>query len=480
MKVALLIAGYLRTFKDNIPNLKSQVLDKFENVDIYIHITKNGDKEDRYLNINENVDYITEILNPICLLYEDNFNLSKDKTINNTLNLWSKYHKLNEIKIENEKTYGEYDLVIKYRPDLNIISDDVFLEDFKKDTVYLPMDSKMDKKKLSKNDDMYICDIFAYGNSKTMNRYFEIYESLNFLISRYNTGVSESLLYYYLSDNSINFEKILIDYNIILSMCNVFAIAGDSGSGKTTLGNLLKKYFSSSFLLECDRYHKWERGDENWKKFTHLNPESNYLTKMNEDIFDLKIGNTIYQVDYDHKSGKFTEPEKIDCSDNIIMCGLHSLYSSNNEVYNIKIFVDTDDVLKHTWKIKRDMVKRGYTKEEVLRQIELRKKDYYEFVYPQRNISDIVVNFFTDSKEINLENDPKIFLRLLISRKYNIKKILNRFLEEKIDFKTSLDDNFSEVVFTKYDKCDITNDSTNSYYDYIIFFILSLNKNVDF
>lgn len=476
MNVALLISGYLRTFNDNIPNLKSQVLDKFENVDVYIHITKNSNKEDRYLNNDENIEYLTEVLNPICLLNEDNFVLSDDKTINNTLNSWIKYHKLNEIKKENEKNYGKYDLVIKYRPDLNIISDDIFIEDISKDVVYLPEDSKMDKDKLSNKDDEYICDIFSYGNSKTMDKYFGIYERLNSLIQKHKTGISETLLYHHLIDNHIDFKKIQIDYNIILSKCNVFAIAGDSGSGKTTLGNILKNYFSSSFLLECDRYHKWERGDDNWSKFTHLNTESNYLTKMNEDIFDLKIGNTIYQVDYDHKNGKFTEPEKIDSSDNIIMCGLHSLYSNDDGIYNLKVFVDTDDTLKYTWKIKRDMIKRGYTKEQVLSQIESRKKDYYEFVYPQRQKSDIVVNFFTDSEEIDLDIEPVIFLRLLISDKYDIKDILNIFYEKEIDFETKLNGNFNEVVFTAYKKCDLIEKSTTSYYDYIILFILSLKQ----
>jgi uridine kinase len=476
MNVALLISGYLRTFKDNIPNLKSQVLDKFENVDVYIHITKNSNKEDRYLNNDENLEYLNEILNPICLLNEDNFILSNDKVINNTLNLWLKYYKLNEIKKENEKNYGKYDLVIKYRPDLNIISNDVFTEDITKDLVYLPEDSKMDKDKLSNKGDMYICDIFSYGNSDIMDKYFEIYDKLNILTQKYKTGISETLLYHHLVDNSIDFKKIPIDYNMILSKCNVFAIAGDSGSGKTTLGNILKNYFSSSFLLECDRYHKWERGDDNWSKFTHLNTESNYLTKMSEDIFDLKIGNTIYQVDYDHKNGKFTEPEKIDSSDNIIMCGLHSLYSNDDGVYNLKIFVDTDDTLKYTWKIKRDMTKRGYTKDQVLKQIESRKKDYYEFVYPQRERSDIIVNFFTDSQEIDLDNEPTIFLRLLICDKYNIKDILNIFYEKEINFETKINGNFNEVVFYTFKKCNLIKNSTDSYYDYIIFFILSLKQ----
>ena len=71
-----------------------------------------------------------------------------------------------------------------------------------------------------------------------------------------------------------------INYYVVLSLCNTIAITGDSGTGKTTISNILKELFSDSFVLECDRYHKWERNDENWKKYTHLNPDANYITKM--------------------------------------------------------------------------------------------------------------------------------------------------------------------------------------------------------
>mgnify|MGYP000184421346 CR=1 FL=1 len=48
----------------------------------------------------------------------------------------------------------------------------------------------------------------------------------------------------------------------------------------------------------------------------------------------------VYQVDYDHSTGTFTQPEKLETSDNIIVCGLHSLYSNNDDMYNMKIFID--------------------------------------------------------------------------------------------------------------------------------------------
>ena len=284
------------------------------NVDVYIHITKNESKDDRYFNLTneiEDITYINNILNPTTLIFEDNMDISDDKKKNDVSNLWIKYYKLNELKKINESIGDKYDLVIKYRPDLNLISDNIFTGDVNKDIVYIPKDSVIDKSKLTNVDDKYICDIFAYGNSNTMNDYFDVYQNID-KIGKKNGYISETLLYNHLIDNNIKYELVDIEYNVILSMCNVFAICGDSGSGKTTLGGILKKYFNNSFMLECDRYHKWERGDDNWKKFTHLNPDANYLTKMNDDIFDLKIGKSIYQVDYNHSNGKFTEKEQID------------------------------------------------------------------------------------------------------------------------------------------------------------------------
>ena len=56
-------------------------------------------------------------------------------------------------------------------------------------------------------------------------------------------GVLYLILYHYLNNFGINYKKDHIEYEVVLSMCNIFAICGDSGSGKSTLGKLLKNYF---------------------------------------------------------------------------------------------------------------------------------------------------------------------------------------------------------------------------------------------
>ncbi len=473
MKVAVLISGYLRTFKINLSNFQEKIIDKFENVDIYIHITDNEESDDKYLNINNDIRFITDNLKPVFLTHETNLKISNNKRENDLLNTWIKYYKLNQIKKINETIFGKYDMVIKYRPDLNIISD----IDFNNDKIYIPKDSKIDKSKLDNINDSYICDTFAYGSSDLMDKYFDFYLSIRDLIIT-NGYTSETLLYHYLKNNNIERQLCDIDYNIILSMCNVFAIAGDSGSGKTTLGNILKKYFSNSFMLECDRYHKWERGHDNWQDFTHLNPDANYITKMNDDIFNLKIGKSIYQVDYDHSSGRFTEQEKIDSSDNIIVCGLHSLYNDDKNIFNIKIFVDTDNVLKYTWKIKRDIAKRGYSREKIIKQIEDRKIDYLKYIEPQRDISDVVINFFTDIEEISNDIDPiDIKLKVLVNRSISIIEVIRYLDEQNIKFKKYNNDNFNILVFDSYQEHNLKlNMLNNNYYDYIVFILLNIKK----
>lgn len=480
MRVALLIAGYLRTFRVNIPNLKSRIIDYFDSVDIYIHVTKNEVSQDKYFNPNNDVDdlrHIQNVLNPKVIIYEDNHLFSTDLKRNNLFNNWIKYFKLNEIRKINEVGF-KYDLIIKYRPDLNIISEKIFPTKIEKNTIYLPSDTKIDRAKLHNPEDNYICDIFAFGDTSVMNDYFNIYKSLDTL-TKDSGSTPETILHNYLYKLNSKIKFLEIEYNLILSLCNVFAIAGDSGSGKTTLGNILKNYFSNSFMLECDRYHKWERGDDNWKKFTHLNPDANYITKMSEDIFDLKIGKTIHHVNYDHASGKFTKEQQVESSDNLIVCGLHSLLGENDGIYNLKIFVDTDKSLKLLWKIKRDMSERGYTHKQVISQIKSRKNDFQKYILPQRESSDIIINFTTDDYVDldDLEQNLNIFLNVFIHKKYQLLEILSYFSEKNIIYEISTNEKIhNKLTFRIFKTLDDRRFNLNNFYDYIVLIIHLIEK----
>jgi len=477
MRIALLIAGYLRSYKANIDFIKEEIINKYDNVDIYLHITKDEKLEDRYFNQIEEKDIkaIIDDVKPVSIIIENNTHYSNDKATNNTINHWGKLYKLNDLKkIRENTTNKKYDLVIRYRPDLSIVSKNIFDISDTSNTIFIPKDSKIDKVKLTNKTDGYLCDALAFGSSNSMDKYFDIYNELNTLIKDYGP-ISETILFNYLTKNKIKHKLIDIDYSFILSKCNVFAICGDSGSGKSTLSTLLKNIFSNSFTLECDRYHKWERTNKNWEEVTHLNPRANYIAKMNEDVFNLKIGKDIYQVDYDHHNGKFTKKQLINPSDNLIVCGLHSLYTNNNSVYDLKIYMDTDENLKKKWKINRDVRERGYSVQKVLDSIQKRENDFKEFILPQRDNADLVIRFFT-TEEIDfndLEHQNKLSLELSINKSYNVGKIVLNLIKLNISLIVNYEDKFIKIQILEYVEVDL-GFNTKSFYDYILYFILNL------
>ena len=102
MKAAILISGYLRTLLDNLQNIKSKLLDKFDQTDVYLHITNNEKYEDRYLNnssTTENIEEILKFLKPVTVIRENNFLIRDSNTENNLFNSWFKFYKLNQIRI---------------------------------------------------------------------------------------------------------------------------------------------------------------------------------------------------------------------------------------------------------------------------------------------------------------------------------------------------------------------------------------------
>lgn len=176
----------------------------------------------------------------------------------------------------------------------------------------------------------------------------------------------------------------------------VVGIGGDSGSGKNTLAQQLVKLFGAgrTVSIEGDDAHKWERGDENWKQYTHLDPKSNRLHGELMQALGLKEGQTIKRSSYNHDTGRFTSANALQAQQNVIYVGLHPFYLSKmRQLFDIKIYLEPDEALRRHWKILRDVQQRGKTKDEVLKQIEQRAADAEKYIRPQRQFADIVFAF---------------------------------------------------------------------------------------
>ena len=184
-------------------------------------------------------------------------------------------------------------------------------------------------------------------------------------------------------------------------MNNLICVAGSSGVGKTTVSRLLSLIFPAgrSTTVCGDNYHKWERGDPNWKTCTHLNPKANNLDDAFRDMRALKEGKTAEIPYYNHDTGLIEPPTLVNPNDTIIYEGLHAL-GLTSEIGDVNIFVDTEEELKINWKIARDTSDRGHTPTEALAMIKARKGDEETFISPQEYKANILVRFYSQNGRV--------------------------------------------------------------------------------
>ena len=202
----------------------------------------------------------------------------------------------------------------------------------------------------------------------------------------------------------------------------IIGIGGDSGVGKTTLLNNLQNLLGDKLLqIEGDGEHKWERGDENWSKFTHLDPKANHIHKQSEAIFSLKHNETIFRSEYEHSDGKFSKPKKVKPKEFIVIAGLHPFYLPKlRKNIDFKIYIDTDETLRRHWKIIRDTKKRGYSSQKILEQIESRMEDAGKYIYPQKEFADMIIKYYPVNAFVLGEEDETVILGLKITFDANI------------------------------------------------------------
>ncbi|MBX9668611.1 MAG: hypothetical protein K2X93_13380 [Candidatus Obscuribacterales bacterium] len=220
----------------------------------------------------------------------------------------------------------------------------------------------------------------------------------------------------------------------------VIGIGGDSGAGKSTLLGDIKQLLRTRVVeIEGDGDHKWERGDEHWQQFTHLDPKSNFLHRQADTILQLKRGRVVRRPEYDHHTGQFTSPRRIEPNEFIIMSGLHTFYLPKmRKLIDLKIFMDIEPDLHASWKVARDKEERGYSEKQVLDQIEKRRPDSSKFIAPQKGFADLVIQYFRynsapyDAQSQNVasadtvpQNDEgKLSLKVMLSSSISLENLV--------------------------------------------------------
>lgn len=417
MKVCFLITGILRQFHANLYPFLDALEGKIE-YDIFLHTTKN-DKDSKYLNFHSD-DTISSIIKnkKIKLALFDDLTLptTTHHLSQREKNTFLQWLRIKEVvsKLNTES----YDWIIRIRPDVQFhCTPDSFIESLvsmNKNYIYIPMGNDIfDSKYLKPSSIQPINDQIIFLPPSFAFILTEIYESLFHYLEQ-KPIISEYILSTYFHERKINVKRIHLPYTLILSPSRIIAVSGDSASGKSTLVSAIQNVFpfDSNLLLETDRYHKWERQNPIWNTLTHLHPEANNLEKLLNDTYQLKIGNDIFMVDYDHECGRFTNSKLIESKPVILLCGLHTFYDDKlRNTSDLKIFVNTEDKLKTFWKIQRDLQKRNYSKEEILQKIKKRENDFIQHILPQKEFADIIIHYTSESvpDDISIELNESQF-----------------------------------------------------------------------
>lgn len=200
----------------------------------------------------------------------------------------------------------------------------------------------------------------------------------------------------------------------------IIGIAGGSASGKTTVASKIKEEFGDDVeLLSHDYYYKAhnELVYEERTKLNYDHPNAFDTERFIKDIKELKAGNMIERPVYSYiQHNRLSEtvkvyPKKVIIVEGFLIFENHDLL----DLFDIKIFVDTDADERLIRRILRDVQERGRSLESVISQYQTTVKPMHEqFVEPTKRYADLI---------IPLGGENQVAMSMLMNK---IKMILGR------------------------------------------------------
>ena len=230
----------------------------------------------------------------------------------------------------------------------------------------------------------------------------------------------------------------------------MLAIAGDSASGKTTITKGLVDALGPERITSIcvDDYHKYDREERKDKPFTPLHPDANYIEIMEQHLQLLALGQPILKPVYEHSDGSLERPVLVEPREFVIIEGLLPLYTKlARACFDATVYLDPPENIRYKWKVARDTKKRGYTEEQVHKDLEKREPESAEFIRPQRSVADIVVRFSPIEERGESEDDPlsaTLLLRPTISHP-DLSNILSDDTHEAMHLKLARDEDGKPV-----------------------------------
>jgi uridine kinase len=178
----------------------------------------------------------------------------------------------------------------------------------------------------------------------------------------------------------------------------VIGIAGGSGSGKTTVAQEILQRVGRDRIafLQHDSYYKDLSGlaPAQHAEINFDHPDSLETELLIQHIASLRDGQPvevpIYDFATDSRTGNtFTvRPHRVVIVEGILIFTEAAL----RNMFDVKIFVDTDSDLRFIRRLERDITERGRSTESVIKQYLLTVRPMHlEFVEPSKRYADVII-----------------------------------------------------------------------------------------
>ena len=177
----------------------------------------------------------------------------------------------------------------------------------------------------------------------------------------------------------------------------VIGIAGGTGSGKTTMIKRIKKEFHDEIVILSHDYYYKENSHlplMQREKLNYDHPNAFDTDLLVDHIKKLKNGASVERPVYDFViHNRRAEAVRVEPAKVIIVEGI--LIFENKELrdlFDIKVFIDTDPDVRIIRRILRDVNERGRSLDSVIKQyLTTVKLMHEEFVEPSKKNADIII-----------------------------------------------------------------------------------------
>ena len=177
----------------------------------------------------------------------------------------------------------------------------------------------------------------------------------------------------------------------------VIGVAGGTCSGKTTVTERLEDVVGADRLavIKQDSYYI-RRDHQTFDERAAANydhPDAFDWDLTNDQLGRLILGETVQVPVYDYPNHNRSDQVMVVKSAPIIVFeGILALYDENlRDLFDLKVFVDTDADIRFIRRLQRDVVTRGRTPESIINQyLTTVRPSHLQFIEPSKRHADVI------------------------------------------------------------------------------------------